>query len=393
MLSTLIDNTRPRRSEGLVEAKPSRIISVDVLRGFAIFWIVGGDGIAWSLRDMSRNSTAVVAEIGEFIGDQFHHAPWEGFRFYDLIFPLFIFTTGVAIPLSLKRLVEREGSLTATLRVLRRSVLLFVLGLVYYGGASSLWPHVRLLGVLQRIAICYLLASILFLSFGVRGLLATIAIVLVGYWALLTFVPVPGIGAGSYEKSANLAFWVDQNYLPGKKWAGNWDPEGLLSTLPAAATCLIGVIAGLALMRQEINSQKKSLYLIFGGAIMVASGYLWGLQFPIIKGIWTSSFVLVAGGYSLILLGAMHQLIDVWHVRRWSIVFVWIGANAVTIYFLNNVIYFEGFANRFVGGDIAAFFDNAIASGTGRLIGYAGGLTVAILIARLLYARQIYLRV
>jgi predicted acyltransferase len=226
-----------------------------------------------------------------------------------------------------------------------------------------------------------------------RGLLATIAIILVGYWGLLTFVPVPGVGSGSYAEGTNLAVWVDQNYLPGKKWYDNWDPEGLLSTLPAVGTCLIGVIAGLALMRPDIDPRHKSLYLIAGGTVMAAAGYLWGLQFPIIKGIWTSSFVLVAGGYSLALLGATHQLIDVWHVKRWSIVFVWIGANAITIYFISNIVYFDSFASRFVGGDIAAFLDNAVAPGTGKLMSYAGGLVIAISIARFLYVRQIYLRV
>jgi predicted acyltransferase len=380
-------------SAGSVGVKPGRMVSVDALRGFSIFWILGGDGMAWALRDVSRGATSVVAQIGEFIGDQFTHVRWEGFRFYDFIFPLFIFTTGVAIVLSLSHLVERAGSLTALRRVLRRSALLFLLGLIYYGGASSMWPDIRILGVLQRIALCYLFASILFLSLDARGLLATLAAVLVGYWALLTFVPVPGVGAGSYAEGTNLAFWVDQNYLPGKKWYGSWDPEGLLSTMPAVGTCLIGVTAGLVLMRQDISPQQKSLYLMVGGAIMAAAGYLWGLQFPIIKGIWTSSFVLVAGGYSLVLLGAMHQVIDVWQVKRWSIVFVWIGANAVTLYFLNNIVNFERFANRLVGGDIAAFFDNAIAPGTGRLISYAGGLIVAILIARFLYVRHIFLRV
>lgn len=392
MLTALIDDPH-QRDRGFVGAKPQRVVSVDVLRGFAIFCIVGADGIARSLRDVSRGSTSTLAEIGAFIGDQFTHARWEGFHFYDLIFPLFIFTMGAAIPFSLSRLVERDGARAPLPRVLRRSALLFVLGLIYYGGASSLWPDIRILGVLQRIALCYLFASILFLCLGARGLLATIAIVLVGYWALLTFVPVPGVGSGSYAEGANLASWVDQNYLPGKKWYGGWDPEGLLSTLPAVGTCLIGVIAGLALMQQDINPQLKSIYMIAGGAVMAAVGYLWGLQFPIIKGIWTSSFVLVSGGYSLVLLGAVHQIIDVWGVKQWAIIFVWIGANAVTIYMLDNIINFERLANRFVGGDIAAFFDNAIASGAGQLIGYIGGLAIAIWIARFLYVRQIYLRV
>jgi len=369
------------------------MVSVDVLRGFAIVWIVGGDGVAWSLRDMSRSGTAFVAQMGELIGEQFTHAPWEGFRFYDLIFPLFIFTTGVAIPFSLGRLVERDGLVSTMLRILRRSALLFALGVVYYGGVSSLWPDIRILGVLQRIALCYLFASILFLCLGTRSLYVAIVALLAGYWALLTFVPVPGMEVGSYAEGANLAAWIDANYLPGKKLYETWDPEGLLSTVTAVVTCLIGVVAGMLLLRDDVEPRRKSLRLIAVGAAMLAIGYLWGLQFPIVKSIWTSSFVLVSGGYSLILLGALHQLVDIWRIERWSAVFVWVGANAVAIYFLNNVVQYERFANRFVGGDIAAAFDAAFVTGTGRLVSFAGGLLVAILIARFLYVRQIYLRV
>jgi len=258
---------------------------------------------------------------------------------------------------------------------------------------SAKWPDIRLLGVLQRIALCYFFASLLFLNFRLRGLVVGFVAILAGYWALMTFVPVPGIGAGSFAPDANLANWIDAHYLPGSLWDKTRDPEGLLSTLPAIGTCLLGVFSGMLLMDQRLAPRQKSLWLVGAGAVLVAAGYLWGLQFPVIKAIWTSSFVLVAGGYSVMLLGAMHQIIDVWQWRAWATAFVWIGANAITLYFLNNVASFERFASRMVGGDVGSFLDRALTPGTGRLAAHALGLVLAIVLARFLYDRKIFLRV
>jgi predicted acyltransferase len=374
-------------------AKVQRVMSVDALRGFTIFWILGGDGLAWSLQEMTAGKDSFSSNVGRMIARQFAHVAWEGFRFYDFLFPMFVFITGVAITLSLPRLVEREGKAKAHLRVLRRALLLYVLGVIFYGGVSKMWPDIRLLGVLQRIGICYLFASLLFLNFRLRGMVIAFVALLVGYWALMTFVPVPGIGAGSFAKDANLANWIDLHYLPGRRWDGNWDPEGLLSTLPAIGTCLIGVFAGMLLTNPRIEPQRKSLWLMGVGIVTVLAGYLWGLQFPVIKSIWTSSFVLVTGGYGLLLLGAMHQLIDVWGYKAWATIFVWIGANAITLYILNNVTSFEQFASRLVGGDIAAFFDRVVTPGTGFLVAYAGGLAVAVAIAGFLYHHKVFVRV
>jgi predicted acyltransferase len=369
-----------------------RIVSIDALRGLNMFWIMGVDGAMWSLADMSRDQDPVVSGIGSFLRDQFNHVPWEGLRFYDLIFPLFIFLSGVSIVLSLPGLVEREGKTKAHLRVLRRSLLLYVLGLIAYGGISQHWADVRLFGVLQRIAVCYLFAALIFLNFNLRGVLAALVGLLVGYWALMTFVPVPGVGAGSFAPDANLANWIDYHYLPGRLWDVTRDPEGLLSTLPAIGTCLFGVCAGLLLRDARLSEQQKTLWLIAAGCALVAAGYLWALQFPIIKAIWTSSFVLVTAGYDAILLAAMHQLVDVWGRQRWATIFIWIGANAITLYFLNDLLSFDAVAARFVGGDFAALLDRAVTEGTGGLVIHLTGLLFAIALAGFLYRRKIFLR-
>jgi predicted acyltransferase len=294
---------------------------------------------------------------------------------------------------SLSRLTEREGRAAAHWRVLRRSFLLYVLGIIYYGGLSNPWPEIRLLGVLQRIAICYLAASILFLNLRVRGLAVALVVSLVGYWALMTFVPVPGIGAGSFAEDANLARWIDVHYLPGMKWYGEWDPEGLLSTLPAIGTCLLGVFAGLLLYDISIEPRRKALWLMGSGIAMIGAGYLWSLQFPVIKNIWTSSFVLVAGGCSALLLGALYQVMDIWGRTTWATVFMWIGANAITLYLVGNFLNFQRLAARLVGGDVAHALDTYLTKGAGNFFIAAVGLLLAIALARFLYRRKIFLRV
>ncbi|HVZ53486.1 MAG TPA: hypothetical protein VG986_16085 [Pseudolabrys sp.] len=370
-----------------------RIASLDALRGFNFIWILGGDGAVLALAQMAKGKGGAFETVATFLGTQMTHVHWDGFRFYDFIFPLFIFIMGVAIALSVPRLVEREGMAGAYGRIARRALILYVLGLIYYGGISGHWDEIRWLGVLQRIALCYLFGSLLFLHLGWRGLTAALVTLLVGYWALMTFVPVPGIGAGSFAPDANLANWIDWQFLPGRLWDKTRDPEGLLSTLPAIGTCLIGILAGLLLKNDKVAPQAKTLWLIGAGIVMIAAGYLWALQFPIIKSIWTSTFVLVAGGWSLVLLGAMYQIVDVWGYTRWATVFVWIGANAILLYFLNGIVGFAPLASRLVGGDFGSLLDRLVTPGTGALAGFLVGLIFVVALARYLYQRKIFLRV
>ena len=370
-----------------------RVVSIDALRGLNIFCVIGLDGVMWGLAEMSQGKGTVVSATGSFIGDQFTHVDWEGLRFYDFIFPLFIFITGASIVLSLPRLVAREGKTKAHLRVLRRSLLLYVMGVVAYAEIGQHVADVRLLGVLQRIALCYLFTSLMFLSFNLRGLIAALVFLLIGYWALMTFIPVPGIGTGSFAPDANLANWLDYNYLPGRLWEVTRDPEGMLSTLPAIGTCLLGVFAGLFLSNIRLSKQQKTFWLIAFGGLQITVGYLWALPFPIIKAIWTSSYVLVTAGYSAILLGVMHQIVDVWGWQRWATAFIWIGANAIALYFLNEVVGFEPFVARFVGGDFASLLDHAVTQGAGGVVTHVLGLAFAVALAGFLYRRKVFLHV
>jgi predicted acyltransferase len=197
---------------------------------------------------------------------------------------------------------------------------------------------------------------------------------------------------GVFAPGLNLANYIDQKYLPGKKWDKTWDPEGLLSTLPAIATCLLGVFAGLFVKTSGVDERRKVLWLVGAGAASVLIGFAWSAQFPVVKKIWTSSFVLVAGGYSAVLLGLFYFVVDVWKLQAWCQPFIWIGMNPITLYLTENVVGFRKVATRFLGGDVKHFFDNAVTSGFGDLILSFGEIGLVILLAWWLYRRKIFLR-
>ncbi|MDQ8199757.1 DUF5009 domain-containing protein [Pelagicoccus enzymogenes] len=365
----------------------SRLVSLDALRGFDMLWIVGADAFAAAFRQFEPGP------VQAFLVRQFDHPAWAGFTFYDLIFPLFLFMMGTAIPFSLDKIIQNGGRADAVKRILRRSLLLYVLGVIYYGGLSSGWDEVRWVGVLQRLAICYLAASLLYLFVRPRGQVIACAALLLGYWALLTFVPVPDIAPGDYSRGQNLANWIDANYLPGKVWYGDYDPEGLLGTLPAVASCLFGVFAGRWLRQAppQYTPANRSLVLALGGVALIAIGGLWAFQFPIVKRIWTSSYALVAGGGSAILLGLFYYLIDVRGWKKWAQPFVWIGTNALTIYLLSRFIDFGDLSARLIGGPLSGGL-NAILPGLGALAECLLGIALCVAICRFLYRHKVFIR-
>jgi predicted acyltransferase len=368
------DRTRP---------PAERLLSLDALRGFDMFWILGAEAVVHDLAKVHRGP------VVQMLDRQMEHKPWEGFAFYDLIFPLFVFIAGVSLVFSLSKLIETEGREAAVKRVVIRSAILFLLGILYYGGFSKHFADVRLLGVLQRIALCYLSAGLLFCFLRVNGLVAVVVALLVGYWSLLTYVPVPGIGPPSFAEGKNLANYVDAQYLPGRKWDGDHDPEGLLSTLPAVASCLLGVLAGLLLKNNKIRPYEKVFCLLLAGGAGVGLGFAWGMEFPVIKKLWTSSFVLVAGGYSAMLLGAFYLVLDVWQWRHWAGPLVWIGVNPITLYLLDGIVNFRDLAERCLGGDLSQL----VFRHYGPLAVSTLALLLMLALARFLYARQIFLRV
>lgn len=367
-----------------VEKPSGRLLSIDALRGFDMFWIIGGDRLGRALGKWSGSPA------GNTVREQLEHVEWEGFRFYDLIFPLFLFLVGTVLPFSLGK-IPPEDHKAAYRRIARRTVLLFGLGLLANGVFQFNWADLRITGVLQRIAICYGIGAVIFLKTSTRGSTIALIAILIGYWAFLTYVPAPGGTAGDLSKEKSIAGWVDRHYLPGKikaAYYGFGDNEGLLSTIPAVGTVLLGVLAG-SWLRTTRRPWTKVAGLAVTGAVCLATGITWGHWFPIIKNLWTSSFVLVAGGLSLLLLSLFYAVIDVLGYRRWAFFFVVIGVNAITIYVARNFIQFSYTANFFLDGTY-----KRIGSTDLRLVIAAlGVLVVEWLFLLFLYRHKIYLRV
>ena len=379
----------------LTVAPPStRLLSLDALRGFDMFWILGGEGLVHAIFKLWPQTTLGILD------SQLDHKPWQGLAAYDLIFPTFVFVVGVSLVFSLSKLIETRGKGTAVRRVIQRGVVLYVLGLLYYGGISHGMANLRLMGVLQRIALAYLFAGVMFCFVRPRTLVLVCVGLLVSYWALLSFVSVPGIGHASFQEGKNLANWIDSRFLPFYKWDGNHDPEGLLSTLPAIATCLLGIFAGLLLRATRPAPWQKVLTLLLVGAAGVALGFYWGDQlphthvrapwrFPVIKKIWTSSYVLAAAGYSTIALGLFYLVLDVWKVRIWAAPFIWIGVNPITLYLIERFVNYEKLAQLFVGDGNRTMLTPSAHSIAASVIAVA----IMLSIARFFYKRQVFIRV
>lgn len=374
---------------------PPRLASLDALRGFDMFWILGMEAVAWELGKLAPWCRPLTDQLG--------HVDWSGFNFLDLVFPLFVFISGASLAFSLSRSLETIGRPAALRRLALRALLLYALGLLSYHGLAEGWSSIRWVGVLQRIAICNLAAGLLFCFLSGRARLAVAAALLLGYWLLLRFVGPPDGVAADYMEGPqhNLANWLDFHYLPGRRWDKTHDPEGLLSTLPAIATALIGVQAGDYLRRAADPPARKAAILLGVGAAMAAAGWLWAVDFPVIKKLWTSSFVLVAGGYSLMLLAAFYWLID---ARRpaapsapappppaaplWARPWIWIGMNPITLYMMERVVRIEDIVKSVIGGPIAD------ATGAFAPLWLALGVVAFnLLIAWWLYRRQIFLKV
>ena len=395
----------------------ARMRSVDALRGFDMFWILGAASLGRAFSKMGDNA------ITSTLSDQLEHSSWVGVRFYDLIFPLFLFLIGVSIVFSLDKAIAQDRPVAVIGRIVRRSILLFLFGVFYSGGLSHRWPEVALGGVLQRIAACYLFAALIYQGFAARlkAIAAIAVLLLVGYWALLTFVPFPDlrlerptvdalaarIGSNSpaalaaatpervhgvYEEGRNLTNYLDFRFLPGKKAQFYYINEGLLSTLPSIVICLFGIFGGRLLKDPDVPGPRKVIWLFAAGVVALGLGCLWGLQFPLIKRIWTSSFILVSSGYSAIMLGLFYWIVDVRKWDRWCEPFVWIGMNPITLYLIFNVFSFTQVAERLVGGDIKAFFNDR-AQGLGELVVALAALSLVFLLARFLYRHRIFLRV
>ncbi|HEV2861969.1 MAG TPA: heparan-alpha-glucosaminide N-acetyltransferase domain-containing protein [Pyrinomonadaceae bacterium] len=305
---------------GLREAPPStRLLSLDAFRGLTVagMILVNNPG-TWG---------AIYSPLA--------HAEWHGWTPTDLVFPFFLFIVGVSITLALSRRAAEDGRLYG--KILRRALLIFALGIFLNGFPYFPLDTLRIPGVLQRIAVCYLFAALVFVktSWRTQGLIT--AALLLFYWALVSLVPAPGYAAGDLTMAGSLPSYVDRVVFGAHKWKPLYDPEGLLSTIPAVATTLCGVLTG-HLLRSRRGHYEKVSAMFVAGAGGVVLGWAWNYWFPINKALWTSSYVLFAAGMALQTLALCYWLIDIRNFRRWALPFVVFGTNALAAFFLSGVV-------------------------------------------------------
>lgn len=303
----------------------TRLLSLDAFRGLTIA------------------SMILVNSTGNYNGavyPQLTHAAWNGWTFADTIFPSFLFIVGVSLAFSIPRRMESTGSnLRLLVHIAKRTLILFGLGLFINTFPVFDLPTIRIPGVLQRIALCCLFPSLIIMRCGLRGRIFWLVALLSSYWLMMRFIPTPGIGAGVLEPGRNFAAWVDSLFLGGHMWSyyGTWDPEGLISTLPAIATTLFGVLTG-DLLRSSFAAWKKTGLMILAGFFLILTGLVLDRWLPINKSIWTSTFAIFMAGLSLIAFAAFYWIIDARGLSSWAKPLVILGVNPITIYVLSECL-------------------------------------------------------
>jgi predicted acyltransferase len=325
-------------------APPERLVSIDALRGFDMFWIMGGAPFVMAVCKVFANP------LPHWLDRQFEHVEWQGFVAWDLIMPLFLFIVGVAMPFSFgKRMALGETRGKIYRKVFFRVLVLWILGMVAQGhllqfDSNNLQFYSN---TLQAIAAGYLISSIALVELPIRGQAILAAALLAVYWLLLKFVPVPGHGAGILTPDGNFAMWIDKTLLG--RFQDGTPYTWILSSLGFGATVLMGVLAG-HLLRSSLSGPRKAQYLAIASFVCLLVGWLWSFILPIIKHIWTSSMVLWSGGWCLLLLALFYWLIDVKGYRRWSFFFVVIGMNAIVAYMIAEVLPMLSLSKVFFAG-------------------------------------------
>jgi predicted acyltransferase len=387
-------NTQFAKSES-VKPQRERLMSLDIFRGLMVAGMIlvdnpGSDEKAyWAIK----------------------HAEWNGWTTADFIFPAFLFLVGVSIVFSFAaRLRRGESRPQILMHAFKRSLILIAVGL--FVNASPIigvdlhaW---RLEGVTQRIAVCYFVAAILVLWSGFRGQLIAIAVCLVGYWALLRFAPVPGLGVPGrdipfMDPDKNIAAWLDRKLFMGHLFDGTRDPEGIISTIPAIATTLIGVLTGYWLRSNRTRGTIAVRMLLFGILGLVA-GEVWNVWFPINKNLWTSSFVLFTGGFSLVFLAFLYWILEIKRWRGvWTMPILVFGMNAIAGFVADSLVYGPGysFTVKAADGTAVAWHDAAQArlmslganAANASLIYSVAALLFCWVVLWLLWRKKIFLKV
>lgn len=362
-----------------------RLVSLDALRGFDMLFIMGADDLLHQLSKITN------WQLFNVLSEQMDHATWNGFRAYDMVFPLFLFIAGVATPFSVGRDIENGVSKHQLLfRIFKRTCILILLGFIYNNGLEHIYPleKLRFPSVLGRIGIAYLFANVIYLYSKEKFISVWFISLLLGYWLLLMFTSAPGFHSGDLSMIGNFVSYIDRLFIPGSLYLTIHDPEGILSTIPAISTGLLGIMAG-SYLRNNISDQlHKVKMLLISGFILIAIAQIWNLVFPINKNLWTSSFALQAGGISIILLTIFHYIIDIKGYQKWAYFFKVIGMNSILIYMSAVFIDWE-----FTGKSFFGWFAELFGTPYDTIIIILSIMTVKWLFLNFLYKKRIFLKV
>lgn len=376
-----------------LQNKPKRLMSLDALRGFDMFWIIGGGAIFETLARFTN------WPVLNWWAKQLEHKHWEGFAFEDLIFAMFLFIAGVSIPFSIYNRIQKGQSRKQIYK--HAFIRLFLLSLIGFllanGGFQNFdFSNYRYTHVLIRIAIGCFFATIIMMNTKIKGQIIWVVSLLLAYWAMLKLIPVPGYGAGLLTPEGNFAGYIDRLLLPGKffEWyfPGILDPEGLLGHISGVAMGLLGVLTGQFLMHEDVkfDGLKKALYIGAAGILFLGIGLAWDTVFPIIKKIWTSSFVVFAAGWSLILLSVFYLIIDVLKFKKWSFFFIVIGSNSIFIYICQSGVLD---LKKMTGFFFNALIKYPVDTSTQAVIASIAYMLVSWLLLYFLYKRKIFFKV
>ncbi|MBP5319639.1 MAG: DUF5009 domain-containing protein [Kiritimatiellae bacterium] len=362
-----------------------RLDSLDALRGFDMLFICGLSGLVTKICQLCGSPDGWLAT-------QMRHVKWDGFAHHDTIFPLFLFIAGVTFPFSLAK--QREGGVSEGkiwLRTLRRGLLLVLLGLIYNGMLKFDFAHLRIFSVLGRIGLAWMFASWIWLACKMRTRIIWAAAILLGYAALTAFCIAPDFPKASpFSMEGNICGWLDRTLFPNHIYGKIYDPEGLASTVPAIVTALLGMFSGAFIRweREGLTGGKKTLCLLAAAVALGLAAFGWGRVYPINKALWSSTFVLAAGSYSVAMLALFYWVIDVRGWRWGSLFFRVVGLNSITIYLGQRLIDFSR-ANQFLfGGVISLFPKNAV--GVVTEVGY---IATVWLFLYILYRHKVFLKV
>ena len=362
-----------------------RLLSLDALRGFDMLFIMGFSGLIRAICSLFPAGNEC------YLYKTMAHAKWDGLYHHDTIFPLFLFIAGISFPFSYAK--QTAGGLSQGkmyMKVIKRMFILIALGVVYNGFFKMDFATLRICSVLGRIGLAWGLAALLFMNFSTKVRAYISSAILWGYWLILCYVPAPDAnGAAALSLEGNMVGYIDRLITPGRLLSkGIFDPEGLFSTLPAVVTAMLGMFTGEFVRKDSISGAKKAGYMGLAALAMLVVGLLWSLEFPINKALWTSSFVLVVGSYSLAMFALFYYVIDVKGWKKWTLPFTVIGLNSITIYMAQRIIPFK---------QISGFFLDGVASKMpehwSKVLLYVGSILVSWLFLYFLYRKKTFLKV